>query len=484
MAQSLPMPTRQHRGVLAPVVGLVALGVCGLVVLGLVGRSVGAGAVVVGALCALLPVGPVVAAFLWIDRWEPEPPRMLLVAFLWGACFAALSALLINSSAALAADQLLGRGRGDLLGATIIAPFVEEALKGLFLVGLLVFRRREFDGIVDGIVYAGLVAAGFAFTENILYIGRAFAEHAAASQNGGVLAVLLLRGVFSPFAHPLFTAMTGIGAGIAATTRSPVRRVLAVLGGYLLAVVLHALWNSSATLYGGGVFIGVYGFVMVPIFLGMVTLVVWQRRREQRIVADQLPGFAQAGWIAPSEVQLLASLAGRRGWRAAVKQRSGKHAARAVADYQAAVTELAFLRSRISRGSVQDNAQQRHEERLVALTRARARAVGMPDALTAAWRRQPPPGWRPPPPTHPPMPVPGHGGPPGPRTPGPPWGGAPGGRPRPGPATYPPHQGRPPYPAGPPPTGRPPAGRPPAGPHPGASPYPGAAGPPPDGPAR
>lgn len=124
MVQSFPMSTRtrQRRGVLAPVVGLVVLGVCGLIVLGLVGRSVGLGPVVVGALCALVPVGPVVAAFLWVDRWEPEPPRLLLVAFLWGACVAALYQLLINSSAALAADQLLGRGTGDVLAATVIAP--------------------------------------------------------------------------------------------------------------------------------------------------------------------------------------------------------------------------------------------------------------------------------------------------------------------------------------------------------------------------
>ncbi|WP_214367733.1 PrsW family intramembrane metalloprotease [Pseudonocardia sp. H11422] len=475
MAQSIAVParTQQRRGVLAPVAGLVALAVCGLVVLGLVGRSVGVGPVVVGALCALLPVAPVVAAFLWIDRWEPEPPRLLFIAFLWGACFAALSALLINSSAALAADELLGRGSGDLLGATVIAPVVEEAMKGLFLVGLLVFRRREFDGVVDGIVYAGLVAAGFAYTENILYLGRAFAEDAMIGQSGGVLAVLLLRGVFSPFAHPLFTAMIGIGAGIAATSRSTVVRVLAVLVGYLLAVALHALWNGSATLFGGTVFIGVYGFVMVPIFLAMIAVVIWQRRREQRIVAEQLPGFAQAGWIAPSEVALLSSLAGRRGWLSTVKRRSGK----AVADYQSAVTELAFLRNRISRGAVRESAHERHDAMLRAVVRARARAVGMPDALTAAWRRTPPPGWSPPPQ----MPPPVYGGPQQ-------WGGAPcpqippgtGGPPRQGPPAQP---GRAPYPGAspPPPPGPPPGAPPPPAPPPGAAPQP---GPPPGAPPQ
>jgi protease PrsW len=434
----------RRKGVLLPVAGLVLLGICGLVVLGLVGNSVGAGGVLVGALCALLPVGPVVATFLWIDRWEPEPPRMLLVAFLWGACFAALSALLINSSAALAVDEFIGRGSGDVLGAVVIAPFVEEALKGLFLVGLLIWRRKEFDGIVDGIVYAGLVAAGFAFTENILYIGRAFAEDAVAGQSGGVLAVLLLRGVFSPFAHPLFTAMTGIGAGIAAASRSVTVRVLAVLAGYLVAVVLHAMWNGAASILGGTGFVQVYVVVMLPLFIGLAIVVIWQRRREARTVALQLPSFAQAGWIAWSEVPLLGNLAKRRGWRRAVRARSGKHAAKAVTEYQYAVTELAFLRSRIARGSVRDSAAELTAERLRGLAKARARALGMPDALTAAWGGDHPPGWSPPP-AHtisaplPPAPPPGYAPP---KYTGPP----PGAPPQGPPPQYSPRHQQPPFP--------------------------------------
>jgi protease PrsW len=395
-----PLPTvaRQRRGVLAPVIGLVVIGVCGLVVLGLVGNSLGIGGVIVGALCALLPVGPVVATFLWIDRWEPEPPRLLLLAFAWGACVAALTALLVNSGAALIAEEVIGRGSGDVVGSVVVAPFVEEAVKGIFLVGLLVFRRREFDGVVDGIVYAGLVAAGFAFTENILYFGGAFVEDAMSGASGGVLATLLLRGVLSPFAHPLFTAMTGIGAGIAANSRSGPVQVLVIALGYLAAVLLHSLWNGSASLVGGSAFYGIYLYIMVPLFLAMVAVVVWQRRREQRIVAEQLPGFAQAGWIAPSEIPLLSSLAGRRGWQLAVRRRSGAKVAKAVVEYQAAVTELAFLRAKMARGAAQTTGQFWHEEALAALHRARTRAVGHPEALTVALRHHGPvqSGWKPP----------------------------------------------------------------------------------------
>jgi protease PrsW len=465
-----PIPTsgRQRRGVLAPVLGLIALGVCGLVVLGLVASSVGVGGVVVGALCALVPVALVVACFLWIDRWEPEPPRLLLLAFLWGACFAALSALVINSSAALVADEVLGRGSGDIVGAVAVAPIVEEAVKGVFLVGLLIFRRREFDGIVDGIVYAGLVAAGFAFTENILYFGRAFTEEGPVGQAGGVFAVLVMRGLLSPFAHPLFTAMTGIGAGIASNSRNPLVRIIAVLIGYSLAVTLHALWNGSASLQGGAAFIGVYAFIMVPLFLAMIAVVVWQRKREQRIVIEQLPGFAQAGWIAPSEITLLSSLAGRRGWRSAVRRRSGKQVAKAVNDYQAAVTDLAFLRSRMSRGSVGgETGVFWHHQALGELSRARNRAIGHPEALTMALRHHTPSAWTPPPPGPPPSPTPG----------GPPPGSGP------GPGVPPPHL--PPRPgAGPPgtPPGRfdPGPGRPP-GPPMGRDPYPGRPDAPPPG---
>ncbi|MCW2631677.1 MAG: hypothetical protein JWR88_639, partial [Pseudonocardia sp.] len=396
--QALPVRARrQQRHVLAPVLGLIALGICGLVVLGLVTSEVGVGAVIAGAFVALLPVGPVVAAFLWADRWEPEPPRLLLLAFLWGACVATLTALVINSSAALAADSVLGKGSGDLVSATVVAPVVEEAVKGAFLIGLLIWRRREFDGVIDGIVYAGLVAAGFAFTENILYLGRAFAEEAAAGQSGVVLTVLVLRGLFSPFAHPLFTAMTGIGVGIAALSPHKAVRVLAPLAGYLGAVLLHALWNGSAAIGGGDGFLFVYVFVMLPLFAAMITFVILQRRREQRVVAAALPSFAQAGWIAPSEVELLSSLAGRRGWRSAVQRRSGREAAKAVRDYQAAVTELAFLRNRFARGLVDPQDRSWHDELLSTLGKARRRAMGNPEALTAAFQR-PPAGWSPPPP--------------------------------------------------------------------------------------
>lgn len=366
---------------------VAALGLCALVMLGLATSRVGIVAVFVGAAAASLPVGPVVGAFLWIDRWEPEPPRMLLGAFLWGGSGAAIVALLINDSTQVIGDAVLGRAQGSIVGGVLVAPLVEEAAKGLFPLAVLLYRRREFDGIVDGVVYAGITAAGFAFMENVFYFGKAFADGGFVGASKGVLLVLVLRGVLTPFAHPLFTTMTGIGLGVASLARTRRGAWTAGLAGYAVAVTVHGTWNGAATLGSGLDFFGVYFTIMVPIFVGTLLLVLWQRRREQRIVAGQLPSIAANGWCAVAEVTLLASLVGRRGWQAAVRSRAGDRAAKAVARYQSAVTELAFLRHRIAHGRAGADAQEHHDALVERVEHTRAVAVDAPGVLEAAISR-------------------------------------------------------------------------------------------------
>ncbi|MEV6244305.1 PrsW family intramembrane metalloprotease [Lentzea sp. NPDC051838] len=379
-ADLTPTPTRkrieQRRWtVLFPVVGLIALAAAGLVLFALGTSAIGVEPILVGAAAALIPVAVVVSAFLWIDRWEPEPAKMLLFAFFWGACGATITSLAFNQTA-LVVGNILTHGEGGIIQGVISAPVVEEATKAVFLLAVFLRRRHEFDGVVDGMVYAGITAAGFAFTENILYFGRVFAQHGFGDLKTGVVALFVLRGVLTPFLHPLFTCMTGIGVGIAASTSHAATRIIAPILGYLAAVVMHAGWNATATFGDGAVLINFYFLVMVPLFAGGIAMVVWQRRREQRVVAGQLAAMAQNRWIANSEVALLASLEGRRNWLRAVKRKSGDAAVKAVRAYQNAVTELAFLRHRIEQGTAGQSAEQRHGVLLDALHAARSAARG------------------------------------------------------------------------------------------------------------
>jgi RsiW-degrading membrane proteinase PrsW (M82 family) len=351
----------------------MVLAACGLTLLAISTAKVGLVAELVAIVAALVPVASIVAALLWIDRWEPEPARMLWLAFGWGASVAAITALLVNNTAAAVGDALLGHGSGDRVSAIVSAPLFEEALKGVFVIGVMYLLRHEFDGVIDGVVYAGFVAAGFAFTENIYYFGRAFAEHGfGAADSGGVVTAFILRGVLSPFTHPLFTAMIGIGAGLAVRTSSRYIRVLAPVAGYVTAVLLHALWNASATLGTPQTFLNVYFLVMVPIFIAGVTLVSWHRRREQRIVARALPTMVDRGWVDPAYVGRLVTLTARRRWRVRAGRRNGRASAKAVGAYQAAVTELAFLWHAVHLGLAGADAPDRETHLITVLHAAKA----------------------------------------------------------------------------------------------------------------
>ncbi|MFI5744334.1 PrsW family intramembrane metalloprotease [Streptomyces sp. NPDC051644] len=302
------------------------LALCGLAILALVRDQTGTEGFLVGLGLAVLPVPLLMAAFRWLDRVEPAPWRNLLFSFAWGAFAAALVAIIANSFATRwIATATADPSDADTLGATVIAPIIEESAKAAAVLLIFLFRRREFNGIVDGVVIAGFTASGFAFTENILYLGTAFGEDQQIGTSGVVsvtAATFFVRAVMSPFAHPLFTVLTGIGFGLAAVSarRRRVRRIALPLLGLVLAMGMHALWNGSAS-FGPYGFYAVYGVFMVPVF-GLVTwLAIWSRRRELRTLSAELPAYAAAGWLTPAEPLALSSMRARGMARDAARRR-------------------------------------------------------------------------------------------------------------------------------------------------------------------
>ncbi|MDT0440449.1 MULTISPECIES: PrsW family intramembrane metalloprotease [unclassified Streptomyces] len=331
------------------------LALSGLVILALVRRQTGSEGFLVGLGLAVLPVPLLVAAFRWLDRVAPGPWRNLLFAFAWGACAAALIAIVANSFAARwIATATADPSGADTLAATVIAPVVEESAKAAAVLLVFLFRRRDFTGIVDGVVIAGVTATGFAFTENILYLGTAFGTDQLTGGSGFVsvtAATFFVRVVMSPFAHPLFTVLTGIGFGLAAlgADRGRVRKVLFPAAGLLLAMGMHALWNGSST-FGTYGFFAVYAAFMVPAFGLLTWLVIWTRQRELRTVREELPAYTAAGWLSPPEPYALGSMRARRAARDFAARHLGRPAGRVVAEYEAYATSLAFLRHRGRRG--------------------------------------------------------------------------------------------------------------------------------------
>src|SRR5437867_6345743 len=140
----------------------------GLVVLLLIGAETGPVELIIGLICATLPVPIYVMLMLWIDRYEAEPLWMLATAFFWGALVAVFIAFLLNTANELIVTAATNNVRvGENFGAVISAPIVEESAKAFILFVLFFWKKDEFDGIIDGIVYAGMVGLGFAMTEYI-----------------------------------------------------------------------------------------------------------------------------------------------------------------------------------------------------------------------------------------------------------------------------------------------------------------------------
>ena len=177
-------------------------------------------------------------------------------------------------------------------------------------------RRNELNSLTDCLVYAGIVGAGFAWLENILYIG-------GGESLGESLVTAALRLIMGPFAHPLFTTMIGDRRLLrAADSATLLAKVGCILLGYVGAVIMHALWNGSSLL-GIEAYFLVYLFWMVPVFGLAIGLAVASRRREQRIVAEKLPGMVAAGLVTANEATWLGSIK-TASWRSARRPGRGQ----------------------------------------------------------------------------------------------------------------------------------------------------------------
>jgi len=308
--------------------------------------TLGSAGVVVSAIAALVPLIAVLLTIRWVDRWEPEPRPALVFAVLWGAGVAVAVALIFDLGVQIALAATGGRP-DDLLQAVVQAPIVEEGAKGFGVLLLFWVNRRHFDGPVDGIVYAASVAAGFAFTENILYFGRVLVEQGLGPS---FVFTFVVRGIFSPFAHVLFTSCTGYALGKAAERGGGAGSgLVAYVVGLIPAAILHALWNGGLSLARSTV--EYYLFVEVPIFLAAVAVVLTVRSRERAITRARLGEYADAGWFTPQEVALIATTGGRRqAMRWADAQRDPRAKRTAMTRLIRDATRLGHARQRLVRG--------------------------------------------------------------------------------------------------------------------------------------
>jgi RsiW-degrading membrane proteinase PrsW (M82 family) len=333
------------RLVLAIVAVLVAL-VLGLLVLLVIGIETGPVALLLGLVTATIPVPLYVVLVLWIDRYEAEPLWMLATAFFWGALVSTFFAFILNTTSGIVVGVLTDASAGQAFSAVISAPVVEEIGKAVILFIFFFWKKDEFDGVVDGIVYASMAGLGFAMTENVLYYGKA----AALGGGEALTLIVIIRGFFAPFSHPLFTSLTGIGLGLARQSSNIALKVVTPVVGLLLAIFMHSLWNASAVFGGGLIFLLIYIVVMVPAFFIILVVISLALRREGQVVREFLVLDLERGLLTQEEYKQLGSIVGRMGSSFNALSKRGVKGWRERMRFNQLASELAFHRSRVSRG--------------------------------------------------------------------------------------------------------------------------------------
>lgn len=241
----------------------------------------------------------------WLDRYEKEPLLLLGCVFIWGAVVAAGSAFIINT--------LLGVGififtnsevATDLATGSLIAPLIEEILKGLAVFGIFLFFRREFDSVLDGIIYAGITALGFSATENTYYI---YSYGFSQSGWSGLFSLTFIRIILVGWQHPFYTSFFGIGLALARINRDWIVKIIAPILGLGMAIFTHAFHNTVSSFLGGfeGLVVGaLYDWTG---WLFMFGIIAWATWREQRDLKIFLAAEVQTGTITPAHYRTASS---------------------------------------------------------------------------------------------------------------------------------------------------------------------------------
>lgn len=153
-------------------------------------------------------LAPVIVALCYIyrkDSLNPEPPKWLFRAFVYGVLSAYLSFVFSTPTSALLGLEIDPGANQSILDAfadAFMLAAIPEELAKLIMLWLLLRKNTYFDEQFDGIVYSVCIGMGFAGIENIMYLMSGIAD-------GSWISTGISRALFSIPGHFLFAVLMG-----------------------------------------------------------------------------------------------------------------------------------------------------------------------------------------------------------------------------------------------------------------------------------
>jgi protease PrsW len=355
-----PRPKRVFdRLVLGTVILLIALAVLSVNALILAVQEFDVATLFMAVVATLVPALLYAAFIVLLDIREREPMRLLVFGLLWGALIAAAAAFILNTGIFVVAATAFGTEIGEFLSIVIFAPFIEELAKAGGLLVLFALFRREFHNVTDGIVYGGLIGIGFGLSENVIYLGSAYAESGIEE----FTALFFLRVILGGLGHATFTALAGAGFGYLRETDTGCLRIAAPFIGIFAAMMGHAAWNGFFSgimeiVYDPGD--GAINLILIPLvaigamlpgYVAILILLIRSWRREARIIATYLEDEVRDGLISQSQLRRLMSTRRRFSFELNELTSRGVRTWRAARQFHQVCTGLAFRKWQLERGT-------------------------------------------------------------------------------------------------------------------------------------
>lgn len=181
-----------------------------------------------------LSILPVILLMIFIykqDKYQKEPIKSLIKAFIGGMIAIPIDLLSVSIL------NIFWYSNTVFYSAFLEAGFCEECSK-LIIFLIFIWRDKNFDEYMDGIVYATFIGLGFACVENFMYVFDAAGESFGSGIGTGIVRALL-----SVPGHFLFGVVLGYFLSMAKFSKSKGQGSRYIITGLLLAAGCHGLFD-------------------------------------------------------------------------------------------------------------------------------------------------------------------------------------------------------------------------------------------------